>query len=391
MNILLVDDEDVIHRTLGSFLSRSGHSVRRALDGAEALRSLGESIPDVVISDIKMPSMDGLELVTRLKLRTPGTPVVLITGHGDEEMAASALHTGAYDYFRKPVRLEELLSVIERIEEQGQLVRSLMLTEARRGQSQRPLNLGTLAEGIAHQIDSPLTAVRRNLQSLEEKLRPLAAHLPAAGVEGANGVAQLLDCATAGAERIQYTVQQILMCARTHTRQPHGPLDLAACLEQSLHETRVEREGIQLQKRFHRQSISGTDPELTQAFVCILRNAVQAIDGRAGGRIVVEMLSHDAGWVTVTVTDNGSGIPNENADHVFDPFFTTRGPGEGVGLGLAICQSIIAAHGGHVGFNAPSAQGCQFWVRLPCERPEPPEPPAPQRHPVQRRLVRRHK
>ena len=63
MNILLVDDEDIIHRTLGVFLARSGHLVRRAQNGMEALRSLGKGIPDLVISDIKMPTMDGLELV----------------------------------------------------------------------------------------------------------------------------------------------------------------------------------------------------------------------------------------------------------------------------------------------------------------------------------------
>ena len=370
MIILLVDDEDIIHRTLGVFLARSGHLVRRAQNGMEALRSLGKGIPDLVISDIKMPTMDGLELVEEFKRRAPATPIVLITGHGDEGTAAAALHKGAYDYLRKPVRLEELLSLIERIEERKQLVQSLMLEQAKHSQSQRLLTLGTLAAGLAHEINNPVTAICGNLQNLREILKPLAPHLHTAGVEGVDDLSESLDGIATGTERVKHIVQQIQIFARTQTRQAPGRVDLAACLEQSLNQIEVEQEGILLEKRFEQQIVEGVGQELTQVFICILQNALQAIDGRSGGRIIVETFSHEAGWITAAITDNGSGIADENADRVFDPFFTTKGPDKGTGLGLAICQSIIAEHGGHIGFNSRSGQGCQFWVRLPCGRGE---------------------
>jgi two-component system, NtrC family, sensor kinase len=368
MNILLVDDEDIIHRTLGVFLSRSGHSVRRAQDGKEALLALGSEIPDLVISDIKMPTMDGLELVDKLKLRAPTTPIVLITGHGDEGTASAALHKGAYYYLRKPVSLEKLLSLVERIEERKQLVQSLMLEQTKRSRSQRQFTLDTLAAGIAHEINNPMTVICGNLQSLQEILEPLIENSGSAWAERADELPNLLDGILTGTEHIEHIIQQIQMFARTQIKKMPGPVDLAACLERSLEQVEVERAGILLEKRFGQQIIEGIDRELTQIFVCLLQNAVQAIDGRSGGRILVEVFSHEAGWTTVMITDNGVGIADENADRVFDPFFTTRDPGKGTGLGLAICQSIVAAHGGDIGFNSRSGNGCQFWIRFPYER-----------------------
>lgn len=113
MNILLVDDEEVVLKSLGRFLTRCGHRLRTAADGLEALRHMEEERPDVVISDVRMPGVDGLDLLERVRVRFPATSVVLITGHG--EVAASR-PKGVCDCLRKPVRLEDLMAVLERID-----------------------------------------------------------------------------------------------------------------------------------------------------------------------------------------------------------------------------------------------------------------------------------
>lgn len=122
MVILLVDDEEDIHLTIGRFLADLGHEVVAAADGGEALKFLEKADEvDLVLSDIRMPGINGIELLQAVRVRYPGTQVVLMTGHGDESTATAALRHGASDYLKKPVSLETLLAYVERIEERKKL------------------------------------------------------------------------------------------------------------------------------------------------------------------------------------------------------------------------------------------------------------------------------
>ena len=117
MDILLVDDDEIALKSMGRFLRRCGHDIGTAFDGTEALQRMQETVPDVVISDIQMPGMNGLDLLEAIRVRFSGIPVILITGHGSVATAVSALQKGAYDYIRKPVQLEKLVAALERIDE----------------------------------------------------------------------------------------------------------------------------------------------------------------------------------------------------------------------------------------------------------------------------------
>lgn len=118
LTILLVDDEQDVRLSLSKFLGRLGHSVACASDAAEALTIFNSKPVDVLISDIRMPGMDGLELLQQIK-RNQNSPVnvIIITGHGDMENAITALKHGAYDYLQKPIDVRELALTLERIEE----------------------------------------------------------------------------------------------------------------------------------------------------------------------------------------------------------------------------------------------------------------------------------
>ncbi|MCD4830001.1 MAG: sigma-54 dependent transcriptional regulator [Candidatus Cloacimonetes bacterium] len=117
MNILLVDDDEAIRHSLGGFIRRSGRSVTACADGREALRELEKRDYPLVITDIYMPHVDGMELLREIRQRTPLTLVVLITGHGDVKNAVEAMSLGAYDYLLKPVDVRELSVLLDRIEE----------------------------------------------------------------------------------------------------------------------------------------------------------------------------------------------------------------------------------------------------------------------------------
>ena len=124
MHVMIVDDQPQIRTVLGDFLTDCGHVVVKAGDGGDALAKLENAQPiDTILSDIRMPIMDGIDFLKGVRVRFPAIPVILMTGHGDEGVARTALQQGAFDYLSKPVRLAELADILARIEERSDLER----------------------------------------------------------------------------------------------------------------------------------------------------------------------------------------------------------------------------------------------------------------------------
>ena len=115
MNILLTDDDEAVRKSVVQYLAARGHALKTASDGAQALKLMKESPPDLVISDIQMPGMDGIDFLKAIRERFPDLPVILMTGSGTLETAIAALRQQATDYLIKPIELEDLQKCIERI------------------------------------------------------------------------------------------------------------------------------------------------------------------------------------------------------------------------------------------------------------------------------------
>lgn len=124
--ILIIDDEKSIRNTLKEILSYEGYEVTEAQDGSEGLKLAGKEKFDIILSDIKMPKMDGIEVLEKLQEITPETPVVMISGHGNIETAVEAIRKGAFDYISKPLDLNRMLVTIR-----NALERSVLVTETK--------------------------------------------------------------------------------------------------------------------------------------------------------------------------------------------------------------------------------------------------------------------
>ena len=121
-NILIIDDEKAIRKTLGEILSYEGYKMDEAGDGEEALKKFREKAYDVVLCDIKMPKMDGIEFMERAREANPDVPIIMISGHGTIDTAVEAVKKGAYDYISKPPDLNRLLITIRNAMDKTSLV-----------------------------------------------------------------------------------------------------------------------------------------------------------------------------------------------------------------------------------------------------------------------------
>jgi two-component system, NtrC family, nitrogen regulation response regulator NtrX len=121
-NILIIDDEKAIRKTLSEILSYEGYKIDEAGDGEEGFRKFREKEYDVILCDIKMPKMDGIEFLEKAKEANPDLPIIMISGHGTIETAVEAVRKGAYDYISKPPDLNRLLITIRNAMDKTSLV-----------------------------------------------------------------------------------------------------------------------------------------------------------------------------------------------------------------------------------------------------------------------------
>src|SRR5574341_700130 len=121
MHVLIVDDDEALRGLLARELSRSGHRVTQAAEGAECLSRIKEEEPDVALLDLMLPDQPGIEVLRRLRAERPAVEVVVLTAHGTIDTALAAMKLGAYDYLRKPCHLQEVEIALQRAFERRRL------------------------------------------------------------------------------------------------------------------------------------------------------------------------------------------------------------------------------------------------------------------------------
>jgi signal transduction histidine kinase len=248
-----------------------------------------------------------------------------------------------------------------------------LVRERARATQERLATVGSLAAGVAHEINNPLAYVIANVQYALDSIAQWPTHYSAsAGNEGAlqRERAQLQEAlyeANEGARRVQRIVADLKTLARQGDDRVE-PIDVEHTLNWAIGVTMAEiRHRARLVKNVEKISpVRGDEARLGQVFVNVLLNAAQAIEpGNAlENEIVVNAREHD-GQVIVEVIDSGVGIPEENLTKIFDPFFTTKPRGIGTGLGLSICHEIIASMRGSLTAENAPPRGAKFVVQIP--------------------------
>jgi signal transduction histidine kinase len=354
IRLLLVEDDSSIRLALTDMLEDEGFAVTSAVNGREALEDLRHAPPpDVIVLDLMMPVMDGWEF--RVEQRSDpmlaGIPLLAMSA----DLSAKARAIAADGYVRKPIDFPELLRKLHDVVGQA--------ATQRLAAADRMAALGTLAAGIAHEINNPLTYVIANLQTLAERL-------PASADQKTRELSEVVTDALDGAERIRKLVKQVQMVSPGQHRERVATIALREVLQMALVLTENQiKHRARLVTDIDQDLYVRADLErIEQLFVNLLLNAAQAIpEGNATGnevRVNVRELSGQHAAV-VEIVDTGVGIPVQVHERIFQPFFTTKAVGQGTGLGLSICRGIVTALGGQIAFQSGSTRGTTFRVVLP--------------------------
>lgn len=373
--VLVVEDEPDMRRYLVDILEEE-YRVVTARTGTEGLRTARERAPELVLLDLMLPEMDGLEVCRRIRedANLRSQKIMLLTARVDEQSKLTALEHGADDFLTKPfssvevrTRLRNLLAtaVLERdLEERNRRLQKalgeLEATQAQLIHSEKLNALGSLSAGLLHEINNPLNYSLTALQLIRDD--------PA--VKENDLLNEVVGDINEGMQRIRTIVSDLRAFAYPSEAERRTPFLLREAVESAIRFTSHELKGLQLMQDVPEGLlVVGSKSLITQVLVNLLSNAVRAVAPVAGQRRGEVRLAAVAssGRVTVRVADNGVGMDGETLKRVFDPFFTTRDVGEGMGLGLSICHTIVSNHGGRLLAHSQPDNGAEFVFDLPGE------------------------
>lgn len=381
--VLIADDEPDIRRFLR--MQMEDVDVIEASDGAEALELARLRNPQLALLDHMMPEMDGVEVCRNIRQNhsTRGVAVIILTARADEQTKLSALEAGANDFLTKPFSSAELALRLENQLAMARIRRELVdlnselqaaLEQIKENEvlmirNEKLSALGRMSAGIIHEINNPLNYASAGIHALATFNKSLPE-------DDRADFADILSDIQEGVDR----VSQIVIDLRKFTREDksyNGDADLAEIVGRA---RRMVSHHLGKDISFELKTpdhapIRGNPNQLVQVFINFFQNSVDAIhqrieaDGGDPGKIEVALEPAGEGW-QVTVSDNGIGIPPENIPKIFDPFFTSKDVGKGMGLGLSITHQILRAHHAMIEVDSRPGKFTRFRLVFPKSIPE---------------------
>ena len=406
--IMIVDDEPEHIESLKEILNQFGFDLQVALNGYRVFELLEETLPDIILLDVLMPEMDGFEVCRRLKedKKTRDIPVIFMVSLTETVNKVTGLELGAADYIIKPFQKEEVLTRVKTHFIMQQL--HLQLDQARQSiddevtqrtrelaksneqlkkelaehkrmekilkQAQKMEAISTLSSGIAHDFNNILSIIIGYGEMAAMENPPKDSEI---------GVC--LEKINTAAFRAKELVQQLLtFCRQTEQEKTH--IKISPILKYVLNSFKAGFPfAIEIKKEIQEETgmVLADPAQIHQLILNLCQNAGQAMMENGGTlRISLKQVFLDSEKVTehpnlvsghyisILIQDMGPGMDQEIVERIFDPYFTTKEPGEGTGLGLAVAQGIAVSHGGTILVESQPGSGSSFEVLLPCRQTE---------------------
>lgn len=406
--IMIVDDEAEHLEFLKGLLDQFGFNLQLALNGRKVFELLKETLPEIILLDVLMPEMDGFEVCRRLKSNreTKDIPVIFMTAPTETINKVTGLELGGADYITKPFQKEEVLArlkthfVMRQLQMQLKKTRLSLdetvnlrtrelaesneqlkneLAEHKRmekiiKQAQKMEAISTLSSGIAHDFNNILSIIVGycELAAMEKPAKD-------------SKIGDCLDKINTAAFRAKELVQHLLTFCQ-QTEQEKRPIKISPILTRVLNHVKASfPPTIDIREELQEETgLVLADPtQIHQLILNLCRNACQAMVEKGGTlNITLKQVFLDSekvseypnmasgDYISLLIQDTGPGMYQEIVERIFDPYFTTKEPGEGTGLGLAVAHGIAVSHGGKILVESQPGSGASFEVLLPCRQTE---------------------
>lgn len=376
--VLVVDDEPDMLRFLRTQVE-DDYDVREAVDGNQATVLAAQYLPDAILCDMMLPEKDGMQVCREIRGNhsTRSLPFLMLTARADDDTKLAALAAGASDFLPKPFSSAELKLRLKNLVDAQRLQKELSRqnrqleatleelreTELQLVQSEKMASLGRLSAGIIHEINNPLNFARTGLHVLGRH----GGKLP---VELRDEYEEVLRDIGEGIARVSTIVGDLRRFSHPEN-DVLEEVDIEETVEAALRFLSAEwKDGrVEISKDIPDAFVVRANRnKLVQVVLNICQNAFDAMRSNPKPDEPARMHIRawkEAGRRRVGLRDNGPGISAHHLARIFEPFYTTKEVGKGMGLGLSICYRIVEEAGGRITVNTEPGQFCEFVLDFP--------------------------
>ena len=370
--ILVVDDELNVREMVSKIVGVIGHEAVTAGSGKEALEILKNGPFSIMITDIRMPEMDGFELMRAVRDLFPDVYIICMTAHGGSYTYTDVVTVGAKDYITKPFTIDEMRAKLNRVIREKDLIadltqKSMELEKANEELKRLDQLKSTFISSVSHELRTPLTVIKEFISLI------LEGHVGALSEDQR----EYLSIANKNIIRLTNLIETLLDFSRIESgkglKLRFEPIRLMEVVEDAVmtFSQQLEEKRITLENRLD----SDTPPvlidrnRLVEVFINLIGNGIKFTP--PGGKISIDSrgLTEKRDYLKIMVTDTGVGISPEDLPKVFDRFYqggrTEIGLVTGTGLGLAIVKEIVEAHQGSIQAESKLVSGASFIFTLP--------------------------
>ncbi len=356
--VFVIDDDEVMLLACRRILEKEGYEVETFASALAGIDRIAESRPELVLVDLKMPEISGMEVIQRIRTIDSGIVLAVVTGYATIGTAVEAMSTGAHDFLPKPFTPDELRLVVKRAAERRRLMQ-----ESERHRREREAAERRIVTFVSHQLKSPVAAAKQCLDVLVFTSR---ADLPPHALEWiGRAQTRLHEMVTMIDDWLTFArLDRPTMCAVDATADLCGIV--ADVVQAASAQADAAGVSVACELPSEEPSIRGDRASVAMLVSNLLANAIKY--NRPSGRVTIRV-SCDPSSATLEVSDTGIGVEAESLPHLFEEFYRgsdakSRGV-PGSGLGLAICRRIISELGGAIDVASTPGLGTTFTARLP--------------------------
>ncbi len=373
-SVLVIDDEPDMRAFISGELNE--YEILTAEDGAEGWEKAKQCLPDLIILDLEMPRKDGLEVTSLLRSHpsTERIPIILVTAKAEEVNKLEALNLGVNDFLSKPFSTAELHTRVDnlimshlfevklkknnlRLEKALETIKD---QEATVVQAEKVSSLAVMSAGIVHEVNNPLNYVKTAIFALKTFEDEISQDEKDDFIETVNDASEGLD-------RVIKIITDLRGLTHGNNFTAFDTVPAIRVFETACKLAGHQLDDIKIDTNIQKDlKIFGNEIQLSQVLSNIMINgalATKEVDRK--GLLKIQMNETNNDEISISITDNGIGMSQNDLSKIFDPFFTKRDVGEGMGLGLSICQKIISSHQGHISCKSEKDVYTSFYIRLP--------------------------
>jgi len=383
--VLVIDDSRTFRQYAMEVLDQAGFTALGASNGVMGLRLIEKYEPEVVLLDIIMPGLSGLDVLRSLRQKKVLVSILLLTSKSGVAEIVAGLNAGADDYIVKPFENEELVARVRIAARRIALERNLVkLVEVRTRdlvKKERQAIFGQMVQGIVHNLRGPLMAVSGWAEMARMKIR---AHTEPSGEglidnsqELLEGIMRDLDNVLLGVEKMKSLIDSLLMKSRYEALGQRQKINLNQIIEREIEFLDADRDlkhGVRKTLNLDPSipEMWGIYTDYSQVIYNLVKNASDAMRNSSNKELTIST-RHDDENVYVEFQDTGVGIPSGDLERIFDPFFTTKrykeskdeGERDGTGLGLYTCVQLMKAYDADISVKSKVGVGSIFTLTIP--------------------------